>query len=132
MSGRRERIREKILARVVERPGPLETPCKIWTGPTSGETGRGAGYPRMNLDGGTVAVHLTMWIVENGPIPPRKQIDHKCRNRLCVEEAHLEMVTHKENMRRRDASRLAIRCDDTSNVVSTRAGATGNIQAIAA
>ena len=43
------------------------------------------------------------WIVENGPIPPRKQIDHLCRNRRCVRPSHLEMVTHRKNQRRRDA-----------------------------
>jgi len=105
MVPRRERIRAKIAARSVVTPGPLPTPCRIWTGPTSGTEGRGAGYPRMSLDGGTVAVHIVSWVVEHGPIPPRKQIDHRCRNRLCVAEDHLEMVTHRENQRRRDASR---------------------------
>lgn len=55
----------------------------------------------MNLDGATVAVHIAMFVCENGPIPPRKQVDHKCRNRLCVRPTHLEMVTHKQNQRRR-------------------------------
>lgn len=56
----------------------------------------------MSLDGATVAVHKTLWVVENGPIPPGKQLDHLCRNRLCVSPNHLEMVTHKENQKRRD------------------------------
>lgn len=110
---RRDRIREKILSRTIEVQGPLETPCRLWTGPTSGEKGRGAGYPRMNLDGATVAVHITSWVNENGLVPPRKQIDHRCRNRLCVFEPHLEMVTHKENQKRRDQSR-AILCEAVS------------------
>lgn len=112
---RRDRIREKIAARTVEGPGLLDTPCHVWTGPTSGETGRGSGYPRMSLDGGTVAVHIAAWVNENGLVPPRKQIDHKCRNRLCVREDHLEMVTHKENQKRRDSSRAALICEDTSH-----------------
>lgn len=103
---RRDRIRDKILTRVVVQP---DTGCWIWMGPTSGQTGRGRGYPRMSLDGATVAVHLAMWIVEHGPIPPRKQLDHRCRNRLCVNPGpeHTEMVTHKENQRRRDRVRFA-------------------------
>ena len=109
MSTRRDRIRAKIAARCVEVDGPLPTPCRLWTGPTSGD-GRGGGYPRMNLDGGTVAVHIVAFVLEHGPIPPRKQIDHKCRNRLCCAEDHLEMVTHKVNMRRRDQARL-ITCE---------------------
>jgi phage gp46-like protein len=59
---RRQTIREKIMSRVrIE----TETGCWIWTGPTSGETGRGRGYPRMWLGGQTVAVHITMWIEES-------------------------------------------------------------------
>lgn len=102
---RRDNIRRRIHDRVEVKPGPLPTYCWIWTGPTSGKTGRGKGYPRMNLDGATVAVHITAFVVEHGPIPPRKQIDHKCRNRLCVRHDHLEMVTHKQNQRRRDEAR---------------------------
>lgn len=103
MKTRRERIAEKVMARV--RIDPV-TGCWIWTGPTSGETGRGAGYPRMSLDGQMVAVHRVMFTNEHGYIPGKKQIDHKCRNRLCVrpDADHLEMVTHKQNQKRRDAT----------------------------
>lgn len=97
--------RDKIIAKVLARTVETADGCWIWTGPTSGAKGRGRGYPRMNLDGATVAVHIVMFVCENGPIPPRKQIDHKCRNRLCVRPAHLEMVTHKQNQSRRDAAR---------------------------
>lgn len=104
MSNRRDRIRAKILSRVEI---DAATGCWLWTGPTSGQTGRGKGYPRMSLDGQTVAVHLAMWTNEHGFIPGKKQIDHKCRNRLCVnpDPKHTELVTHKENMRRRDRAR---------------------------
>lgn len=95
---RRTALREKILARVVEDADG----CLIWQGPDSGK-GRGGGYPRMNVDGGTMAVHIVWWVIENGPIPPRKQLDHLCRKRLCV--TCTEMVTHKKNMKRRDQAR---------------------------
>lgn len=101
---RRERIRSKIMERVIEDP---QTGCHLWQGPTSGSTGRGAGYPRMTVDGGTMAVHIVQYVLEHGPVPPRKQIDHTCRNRLCVRLSHLEMVTHKQNQKRRDAARRA-------------------------
>lgn len=103
---RRDDIRAKVLANVVVDE---ETGCWIWTGPTSGESGRGAGYPRMTLSGQTVAVHHVMFTNEHGYVPGKKQIDHKCRNRLCVnpDPDHLEMVTHKRNqMRRASARRL--------------------------
>lgn len=51
-SDRRQMIFDKIMAQTIRDP---ETGCLIWTGSTSGE-GRGGGYPRMKLDGQTVAV----------------------------------------------------------------------------
>ncbi len=102
LNSRRDRITEKVRARIrVDQA----TGCWIWTGPDSGKSCRGKGYPRMSLDGQTVAVHIVMWTNENGFIPGKKQIDHGCRNRLCVNPKHLEMVTHKKNMQRRDAAR---------------------------
>jgi hypothetical protein len=107
--GRREDIAARIACRTVESPAPGHLssdlgPCKLWTGPTSGDSGRGKGYPRMWLDGQTVAVHLVVWTNIHGFIPGKKQIDHLCRNRLCVAERHLEMVTHKVNQKRRAAA----------------------------
>ena len=103
-SARRRRILDKIMVNVTveaePRPGQ-KTPCWIWTGPDSG-TGRGGGYPRMKLDGQTVAVHRVIFTHFAGYIPGRKQIDHTCTTRRCVSPAHLEMVTHLENMKRRD------------------------------
>jgi hypothetical protein len=87
----------KVVSRCIINP----IGCWIWDGPCSGN-GRGGGYPRMNLNGQTVAVHRVMWTNVHGYIPSKKQIDHKCKNRMCVNPDHLEMVTHKENQRRRD------------------------------
>ena len=106
---RRDRIRSKIMARITVDE---TTGCWLWTGPTSGENGRGAGYPRMSLDGQTVAVHLVSWTNEHGFIPGKKQLDHVCRNRLCIRydvdekgRTHLELVTPKKNAQRREAAK---------------------------
>jgi hypothetical protein len=54
-----------------------------------------------------VAVHRVVYVNAFGYVPGKKQIDHKCRNRLCVNPDHLEVVTHRENQRRRDAAKAA-------------------------
>lgn len=95
---RRDRIDAKIAKNVKSIPGPLDTDCLIWQGADSGN-GRGGGYPRMSLDGATVAVHRVVWVNHNGYIPPKKQIDHRCKNRMCVNEEHLQMVTHRKNQK---------------------------------
>jgi len=94
---RREDIISKLMSRVFVCP---ITQCWIWTGPTSG-SGKGGGYGRMCLDNQTVATHLVSYTHFYGYIPGKRQIDHKCNNRLCCNPTHLESVTHKQNQIRK-------------------------------
>lgn len=92
--------REEIMERIRNKSTNDIKGCWVWQGTHSG-TGRGGGYPRMSLDGATMAVHRVMWSCVNGPIPHKKQIDHTCENRMCVNPDHLEMVTNLQNQRRK-------------------------------
>jgi hypothetical protein len=50
-----------------------------------------------------IYAHRYMYERERGPIPEGLEIDHLCRNRKCINPAHLEAVTHRENMLRGDS-----------------------------
>ena len=76
------------------------SPCHIWTGGDSGN-GRGGGYGRVSINGETSAVHRVVYTHYFGYVPAKKQIDHRCNNRLCCNPAHLELVSHLRNQRLR-------------------------------
>lgn len=56
------------------------------------------GYAHIGLSGKRwYYAHVFMFEVLIGPIPMGLELDHLCRNRSCVNPAHLEPVTHREN-----------------------------------
>ena len=104
-ASRRNDIIERLQSRclIVDTGFVLDgqpSPCHLWQGPTSG-TGRGGNYGRMSLNGQTVATHIVTYTHYFGYVPGKKQIDHLCNNRLCCNPAHLELVSHLTNQRRR-------------------------------
>ena len=60
------------------------------------------GYGHFQLGGRWVRAHRFSYEALVGPIPPGLQIDHLCRVRACVNPAHLEPVTCRENLLRGD------------------------------
>lgn len=58
------------------------------------------GYGCFRVNRQTYLAHR--WAYEHlvGPIPDGLELDHLCRAPACVNPAHLEAVTHQENMRR--------------------------------
>ncbi len=83
-----DRIREKY----TEDP---ETGCWIWTA-----AHHQLGYGVTFYDGRQQQVHRVLYMVLVGPIPDGLELDHLCRVPACVNPAHLEPVTHAENVRR--------------------------------
>jgi hypothetical protein len=60
-----------------------------------------SGYGTFHVDTKhTTMAHRMAYILSRGPIPDGLNIDHLCKNILCVNPWHLEPVTQKENLRR--------------------------------
>lgn len=76
--------------------------CWIWTGPKhrSGRYGTYQFPNRENAPSSQTVAHRAVYELLAGVIPQGLELDHLCRNTFCVNPAHLEPVTHLENMRR--------------------------------
>lgn len=94
-AGQRVPIEQRIRANV----RVTEDGCWEWLGKT-----RGGGYAVIEIRGGVgraarehKAAHRVSYQAFIGSIPDGLQLDHLCRNRRCVNPAHLEPVTAREN-----------------------------------
>lgn len=83
----------------VEKRAPAE--CWEWTGYKSS-----LGYGQiMGADQKLRGAHRVSYELAGGVIPAGYHLDHLCRNPRCVNPAHLEPVTPRENTRRGDAGK---------------------------
>lgn len=95
------------LDRFVEKIAP-ESAEACW--PWLGAVFSGTGYGAFNLTGSAMTTaHRAAYELLVGVIPDGMHLDHLCRNRTCVNPAHLEPVTLGENNRRAGAAVAACR-----------------------
>lgn len=82
-------------ARLLDKFEADDCGCWVWTS----RKDRG-GYGKVKLDGRTRTAHAVFYECLVGPVPSGLELDHLCRNRGCVNPAHLEPVSRKENVLR--------------------------------
>lgn len=75
--------------------GRGRSPCWVWQGSSR------MGYPAFAVTHrSSPYAHRWYWEQVVGPVPKGMQLDHLCRNKMCVNPKHLEAVTPKVNRQR--------------------------------
>jgi hypothetical protein len=67
--------------------------CHQWTGSTDQDD-----YARFWLDGRNTRAYHYAYEQAHGPRPDGHDVDHRCRNRACVNPDHLRALTHRDNV----------------------------------
>lgn len=76
--------------------------CWLWLGADTTRNGLTYGRPRYAgaRSGANCGAHRVIYEELIGRIPEGLELDHRCRTPLCVNPAHLEPTTHRENILR--------------------------------
>lgn len=85
----------EVLGRLATYIEVAPSGCWLWRGCLARN-----GYGRLRMNGRRVMAHRAVYEKCRGAIPIGLTIDHLCRVRECVNPAHLEAVTFKENVLR--------------------------------
>jgi hypothetical protein len=83
-----EEMRRRFFARVIKRADG----CWIHTLATN------RGYSQQFFGGKTFRGHRVSWFLAGNKFEVKKVLDHKCRNRRCVNPDHLRQVSDKQNV----------------------------------
>ena len=79
----------------IELSDNYDDDCWYWT-----STIHKDGYGEFKLNYKQLLAHRVSYELFRNKIPNDKVIDHLCRNRICVNPNHLEVVTFYENLKR--------------------------------
>lgn len=94
-------LRERFYAHV-DTNGPIPShvpelgPCHVWTASLDSK-----GYGQIRDKGRTLRAHKVAWELAGLTTLPGQELDHLCHRRHCVNVAHLQAGTHKQNQENR-------------------------------
>lgn len=88
---------ERFWSYVNRSPG-----CWGWSGPMSSD-----GYGKFSIGTKKVSAHRFAYQRLVGEIPSGMEIDHSCRVRSCVNPAHLQVATRKQNVENIDVQKTS-------------------------
>jgi hypothetical protein len=86
-----------------------KTECWIW--PYSVDKG---GYGHLQKNKKLTGAHKLIYEFINGKLPKGIVLDHLCRTPMCVNPTHLEAVSHAENCRRGNNTKIS--SDDVNEI----------------
>jgi hypothetical protein len=92
--------------RLVDKSGP--DGCWLWLGKHDRN-----GYGQVSVGRTTTTAHRHAYVLLVGPIPEGLVLDHTCKIRDCVNPAHLDPVTQRENLMRSPTTFQAVNAAKT-------------------
>lgn len=90
------------LLRFANKYTKTDSGCWQWHGAPCGTNGE---YGYFWTGERYIVAHRFAYLLQHGSIPTGMEIDHLCKNTKCVNPAHLEAVSHQENINRSAAGR---------------------------
>ncbi len=93
-------LQQRFMAKVFYIP---ESGCWYWGGHLDRD-----GYAKIHVKDRPAMAHAVAYRLFVGPVPEGKILDHTCRNRECVNPAHQEPVTSRENTMRSPIAPAAV------------------------
>lgn len=102
---------EKDIERFMRYVEKLPSGCWYWTGARSRGKGNRKWYGSFRLGVRTVRAHrFAAEVLAGQECPAGYHRDHLCCFSMCVNPAHIETITHKENQKRKEETRNGSRC----------------------
>lgn len=82
----------RLLKRVVQVHTGFDSPCWIWTGRVDPD-----GYGEAKYRGAKRFTHRISYARKHGETPARRDVEHLCRQRACLNPSHIISLPPKEN-----------------------------------